>query len=132
MGKPAGSTSLELLAGATTFNSRLGDVVLIDADLTTVDEAAVALRGGHAQVSHRGWLCKLARTGRPVFQRRYFALAGSSLFCEQRNLPTIGACSHLVACYNICRWGAHSQRHWVPSQPNAESTQHSPCLRIAP
>jgi len=32
------------------------------------------------QVSRKGWLYKLARGGRVSWQRRYFALAGSTLF----------------------------------------------------
>tara|TARA_B100000787_G_C15943247_1_gene185869 strand:+ start:356 stop:487 length:132 start_codon:yes stop_codon:yes gene_type:complete len=31
-------------------------------------------------VSRKGWLYKLARGGRVTWQRRYFALAGSTLF----------------------------------------------------
>ena len=75
LGRPAsGGKSLELIAGAMVFRSRLGEVVLIDAAHER------KLRDRPLEVSRKGWLYKLARGGRVTWQRRYFALAGSTLY----------------------------------------------------
>ena len=81
LGRPErNARSLELLAGASVFATRFGEVVLMEAPHMAAGGTSLVPHA-HPQVTRKGWLHKVKRGGMAAtWQKRYFALAGSSLY----------------------------------------------------